>query len=91
MPKPTKKPTYALDDRLTRQEAAAVLGISVSLLAHYRRNGRINQEKHPVTGAVRFVYADLLALKTAREANGTPTTGVQPVKRTRRVPAQAGR
>jgi hypothetical protein len=73
-------PTYKLTDRLTRQEAAKVVGVSVSMLAHYRREGQISYEKNPITGAVRFVYADLLALKTKREASGTPTTGKQEIR-----------
>lgn len=68
-------PTHQLTDRLTRQEAAAVLGISVSMLAQYRRDEKISSEKNAITGAVRFVYADVLVLKAAREEHGARVTG----------------
>lgn len=72
---PNDTPTYKLADRLTRHEAAKVVGISVSMLAHCRRNGQIACEKNPMTGAVRFIYADLLALKTQRELYRYQTSG----------------
>jgi hypothetical protein len=73
-------PRYNPTDRLTRQEAAAVLGISVSMLAHYRRTEQISAEKNTLTGAVRFVYADILALKTRREETGDRVIGKQGTK-----------
>lgn len=66
---------YKPSDRLTRRETANVLGISVSMLAHLRRKGVIVQEKNPVTGAVRFPYAEVARVKAEREANGSAETG----------------
>jgi transcriptional regulator with XRE-family HTH domain len=79
-------PTYQLTDRLTRQEAAAVLGISVSMLAQYRRDEKIVSEKNAITGAVRFVYADVLVLKAAREENGARVTGTHTHRQLPRSP-----
>jgi len=68
---------YQPTDRLTRHQAAAVLGLKVGMIDHLRRKGVLAAEKNDLTGAVRFVYADILALKLRREAIGRVITGPQ--------------
>lgn len=70
-------PNWTPASRLTRKEAAQVLGISVSMLDHLRREEVLACEKNPLTNAVRYVYADVARLKAQREAAGSVTTGKQ--------------
>lgn len=63
---------YKATDRLTRKQAAEVIGVSVSRLAQLRRAGFIQHEKNPHTSAVRYVYADVLRLKQERETIEEP-------------------
>lgn len=58
---------YKPEDRLTRKQAAAVVGISLSRLAQLRRAGEITQEKNEHTKAVRYRAADCFALRAKRE------------------------
>lgn len=53
-------------DRLTRQEAAAYLGISVSRLAQHRRAGLIKHLKNKRTRAVHYLFEDVEQLKVWR-------------------------
>ena len=54
-----------------------MLGLKVGMIDHLRRNGKLACEKNQFTGAVRYVYADILALKVKREAPGRIVTGPQ--------------
>lgn len=59
---------YQPTDRLTRQQAADYLGISVSRLAQHRRAGKIDYDTvNPVTRAVRYSFRDIEALRRWRE------------------------
>lgn len=51
---------------LTRQEAAARLGISLGLLDRHRRNNEIGFEKNPVTRAIRFPLDEVDKLAALR-------------------------
>jgi predicted site-specific integrase-resolvase len=55
-------------DRLTRQQAAEYLGISVSRLAQHRRQGQIGYERNDATGNIRFPFSEVEKLKAFREA-----------------------
>lgn len=61
-------PAYKAEDLLTRKEAAAVVGISLSRLAQLRRAGEIAYAaRNHHTGAVRYRYADCVTLRDKRE------------------------
>jgi hypothetical protein len=63
---------YQPTDRLTRQQAADHVGISVSRLAQLRRAGKIDYySKNPVTRAVRYLFRDVDALRRWREGGGS--------------------
>lgn len=61
---------HAMDDRLTRQEAAEILNISVPRLAQLRRAGHIECEKNEHTRAVRYIYRDVIDLARRRTQCG---------------------
>lgn len=58
--------SYRPDDRLTRAETAAYLGISKSRLSQLRREGKIKHEKNTTTRAVRYRFADVEKLRVER-------------------------
>lgn len=60
--------TFRPEDRLTRQQAAAVLHVTAGRLAQLRRAGEIQHEKNPHTKATRYVYRDVAALKRVRDS-----------------------
>jgi hypothetical protein len=68
-------PEYGPEDRLTRKEAAAYLGISLSLLARHRRNQEIGFERNEVTRDIRFPFSEVLRLKRFREGSVTRVVG----------------
>ncbi len=57
---------YQPEDRLTRQETADYLCISLPRLAQLRREGKIKHEKNPMTRAVRYRFADVERLRRER-------------------------
>jgi len=67
MSETTTQTTYRPESLLTRQQAAAYLGVSVSRLAQLRREGRINHVKWPDTRAVRYRFDAVEKLRCERE------------------------
>lgn len=64
----THKAEHAPDDRLTRKQASAYLGISLSRLAQHRRAGLIEYvERNRVTREVWFLFRDVEKLREYRE------------------------
>jgi predicted site-specific integrase-resolvase len=71
-----------MEDRLTRQEAAEILNISVPRLAQLRRAGHIECEKNPHTNQVRYVYRDVIDLARRRTQCGRVGCRTAPRKET---------
>lgn len=55
------------DDQLTRNQAAGILGVSVSRLAQLRRAGEIQQRRVVGSNRVYYLRADIDKLKARRE------------------------